>query len=181
MFEPIRIALCSALVVAAIAAVFDWRTAQIPNWLTLPPIAIAPFAYGEAFGFEHALRCIAATLLSALVPYVLFRLSAMGGGDVKLFAALGAINSFDLLAGLEIQLSAFSIGLVLAIGGLARKGSLLRFFWAVATRPFLRTSPGHSAVDSERVHHVSLRMGGAILIATSLFAMPRMMAPWAGF
>ena len=51
MLEPVGIALCSALVVAAIAAVFDWCTAEIPNWLTLPPIVVAPFAYGQAFGF----------------------------------------------------------------------------------------------------------------------------------
>ena len=165
MLEPVGIALCSALVVAAIAAVLDWRTAEIPNWLTLPPIGVAPFAYGQAFGFEHALRCVAATLLSALVPYVLFRRSAMGGGDVKLFAALGAITSFDLLAGLEIQLSAFGIGLVLALMVLAWN----KFF------------PRDSSAEREGARHTSLRMGGAILIATGIFAMPHLTLAWSGF
>ena len=181
VFEPIRIALCTALVVSAIAAVFDWCTAEIPNWLTLPPIGVAPLVYGQAFGLEQALRCIAATLLSALVPYVLFRRSAMGGGDVKLFAALGAITGFDLFAGVEIQLGAFGIGLVLALMVLAWKGSLLSFLWAAAARPLGRILPGRWSAEHEGAHHASLRMGGPILIATGIFAIPHLTLAWRGF
>lgn len=180
MPEAICIALCSALLIAAIAALLDWRTGEIPNWLTLPPIAVSPFAYGLALGSEHALRCLAATLLSALVPYVLFRRRAMGGGDVKLFAALGAVTSFDLMAGLEIQLSAFGIGLLLALTALAWKGSLLRFLAAAAARALRMVFPSACRAADASCQQASLRMGGAILIATGIFALPQLTFAWKG-
>ena len=34
-----------ALVIAALGAVTDWRTGNIPNWLTLGALVIAPFAH----------------------------------------------------------------------------------------------------------------------------------------
>lgn len=176
--EPIRFALCVALALAAAAAFFDWRTAEIPNWLTLPPLGLAPFVYGQFFGFEAVFRCLAAMLLSALVPYFLFRRSAMGGGDVKLLAALGAITSFDLLAGLEIQLSAFAVALVVAFATLAWQGRLLRWLWAASVRP-LRTLVPWLGVSGQTVdHRTSVRMGGAILIATGIFVVPRLVLVW---
>ncbi|MGD8825033.1 MAG: A24 family peptidase [Myxococcales bacterium] len=170
MLEPIRIALGSALAIAVVAAILDWRTAHIPNWLTLPTIAVSPFVYGHAFGLEQAVRCIAAILVSAVVPYFLFRRAAMGGGDVKLFAALGGVTGFDPLAGLEIQLVAFGIGLVFALAGLAWKRSLWRFLWKnLASRP---ADSGHSCSSGDPTTPATLRMGGAILMATALFAIP---------
>lgn len=169
MFEPIHIALYAALIMASIAAVCDGLTGQIPNWLTLPGIVFPPLIYGSAFGFEQAARCIAATLVSAFVPYVLFRRAAMGGGDVKLFAALGAIAGFDLLAGLEIQLVAFGIGLFMVLAGMAWKRSPFRW-----PRKNVASSNAHSSrsLDGEPSGHATQRMGGAILLATVVFSFP---------
>ncbi|KPK16452.1 MAG: hypothetical protein AMJ62_05560 [Myxococcales bacterium SG8_38] len=176
--EPIRVALCVALALAAVAAFFDWRTAEIPNWLTLPPLGLAPFVYGQLFGFEAVLRCFAATLLSALVPYFLFRRSAMGGGDVKLLGALGAITSFDLLGGLEIQLGAFAVALALAFATLAWQGRLHRWLWATAVRPLRTLFPWLGSAGEAVDRRISIRMGGAILIATGIFVVPRLVLAW---
>lgn len=178
MFEPVGVALCSAVLVAAIAALCDWRTAEIPNWLTLPPLAISPLVYGHAFGLEHALRTVGATLLSGLVPYFLFRRRAMGGGDVKLLAALGAITSFDLLAGLEIQLGAFGVALGLALAILAWKGVLLRSLWAAGVSSINCVLPRRWKLESKEEPRTAIRMGGAILVATTLFALPRLALVW---
>jgi prepilin peptidase CpaA len=172
--EPIRVALCVAIALAAVAAFFDWRTAEIPNWLTLPPLGLSPFLYGQFFGFEAALRCFAATLLSALVPYFLFRRAAMGGGDVKLLGALGAVTSFDLLAGLEIQLSAFVIALAVAFAALAWEGRLASWLWAAAVRPMRALVPWLGAAARSVDHRTSIRMGGPIFIATSIFVASRL-------
>ena len=49
-----------ALLIAAIAAVTDFRTGEIPNWLTLPPLVAAPLAYGMMDGLWAAVASIAA-------------------------------------------------------------------------------------------------------------------------
>src|SRR5262245_30441442 len=95
----------SALLIAAVAAVTDFRRGEIPNWLTLPPLAVAPAAYGILHGPWGALGAIAAATVAGLVPYLLFRRGAAGGGDVKLFAALGATAGLSI--GIEAELCTF--------------------------------------------------------------------------
>ena len=83
------------LLLVAVATFWDWRTGQIPNWLTLPPLFLVPIAYGVMFGSDQVLMSLTGLFGCGLFPYLLFRRKAMGGGDVKLFAALGAINGFS--------------------------------------------------------------------------------------
>src|SRR5262245_61584473 len=91
--------LAFAVAVAAIAAWFDWRTGHIPNWLTLGPLGgaiVAHFVLAAAsgrssFALEAAGFSVLGALTCALVPVLLFRVGAMGGGDVKLLAAIGAM------------------------------------------------------------------------------------------
>src|SRR5437016_893062 len=88
-----------AAVMTAIAAVIDFRTEQIPNWVTLPPLAVAPIAHaihmGARGGTTEALWAlaysVAGAVICALVPLLMYRANAIGGGDVKIFAALGAL------------------------------------------------------------------------------------------
>jgi len=167
-----------ALGVATVAALCDWQRGEIPNWLTLPAIVIAPFAYGLALGIEHALHSLAAAFLSALVPYILFRRGAMGGGDVKLFGALGAVTGFDLLVGIEIQLAALVVAMFAACGALAWKGVLLRTLGnalAQALRPLLPTRWRWEPCGELSTH---IRMGGAIFVATGFFAAPHLVLAW---
>ena len=90
----------AAVVVALLAAVIDWRTGEIPNWLTLGPLlggVIGHTAYDAAHGASasDAVQSGGAALFGALacavIPLILYRQDAIGGGDVKLLAGLGAI------------------------------------------------------------------------------------------
>lgn len=178
MNTALPVAACAALCVAAIAAFFDFRSGEIPNWLTIPPILFAPVSYGFAFGLEHALHSLAAGFLGGVVPYLLFRRRAMGGGDVKLFAALGAITGFDLLGGMEIQLWAFVFAMVGAAAGLAWNGRLLGTLAsavAVGLGPALprrwRRSPCAEL-------SAPIRMGGSIFLATAAFTWPHLLLAW---
>jgi len=164
--------------VAAAAALCDARRGQIPNWLTLPPIAAAPLVYGLAFGFEYALHSLASALLTGLVPYLLFRRGAMGGGDVKLFGALGAMTGFDLLIGIEIQLAALVVALVAACGALAWKGVLLRTLGNVLAQAFIPLLPARWRQQPCDALSAPVRMGGAIFVATGIFATPYLVAAW---
>ena len=88
-----------AVLVAALSAWIDWRTGHIPNWVTLGPLAVAPvahFAVNALTGHSHeAVQAAGFSILGAgvcaLVPLLLYRAGAIGGGDVKLLAAIGAI------------------------------------------------------------------------------------------
>ena len=80
-----------ALAVCAGAGFTDALSGHIPNWLTLPPLAAAPTVYLVTLGPRAAAFSLLAAIVCALVPYLMFRKGAAGGGDVKLLAAVGAL------------------------------------------------------------------------------------------
>ena len=87
-----------ALVVAVVAAGWDLKTRRIPNRLTFGA-AIAGLAYhvltGGLAGLGQSAGGLAVGLAVFMIP---FALRGMGGGDVKLMAALGAwIGPLDAL------------------------------------------------------------------------------------
>jgi prepilin peptidase CpaA len=61
-----------------------------------------------------------------LVPLLLFRHDAIGGGDVKLFAVLGALAG--MRTGLELQLTSYGIAIAYALCALACRGQIGAFF-----------------------------------------------------
>jgi len=80
----------TALLIGGAACVTDLRSARIPNVLTFGAIAsallfhlLAPLGAGAAF-------VVAGLAAGFLVFFPFFALGAMGAGDVKLMAALGA-------------------------------------------------------------------------------------------
>jgi prepilin peptidase CpaA len=106
-----RTGVLSALLVAA--AIIDWRTRRIPNWLTVGGLVYA-LAYNAMVppplqgGLGWALAG-AAVGLGVLLPLYVIRV--MGAGDVKLMAMAGAF----LGAGATLQALLFT----LVAGGLA--------------------------------------------------------------
>ena len=76
--------------VVAVAAVVDLRTRRIPNWLTLPALALGlawNLAVSGPAGLGMALLGVLVGAGLFLVPYVL---GGMGPGDVKLMGVVGA-------------------------------------------------------------------------------------------
>ena len=155
----------AALLVAAAAAAFDWRRRQIPNWLTLGTLAMAPIAHAlfallaQVRGRDSALGAAEASLLGAalcaVVPVVLWRFHAIGGGDVKLVAAIGAV------AGPAFGIEAIFYSCVFATGfvtvALSWNGTLLRSLGsglAQVVNPFLpkgrRIPVRHELIESFR-------------------------------
>jgi len=165
-----------ALLIAAIAAVTDWRTGEIPNWLTLPPMVVAPVAYGIMQGIWGAVGAIAAIVVSGLVPYLLFRRGAAGGGDVKLFAAIGAIAGMEV--GIEVQLVTFMAAALISLGRLAWHGKL---FKTLANSAFLGLNPilpqkWRREVAPELMTMV--RLGGFAFVGTFVALYLRHPMPW---
>ena len=157
------------VVLAAIAAFTDWRTGEIPNWLTIPPIVVAPLAYLLAYGTPGMIASLIGIGACGLVPYVMFRQDAIGGGDVKLFAGLGALGGLSL--GIEAQLFGLTAGVVFAVFTLARKRkvfAMLANAVRLASNPVLPKAR-RTPVEPAAMH--SLRLGLPILIGTVIAVM----------
>jgi prepilin peptidase CpaA len=109
------------LVLLLAAAVYDVRYRKIPNWLTVGGVIVAvvmntligpPLA-----GLGFTLRGLAVAFTIYMVLYVL---RAMGAGDVKLMAAVGAMVGWQRWLGIFF-LSAIIGGVMAMILILARK------------------------------------------------------------
>jgi prepilin peptidase CpaA len=178
MAEPYQhVVFFVAIAVAAIGAVFDWRKGEIPSWLTLPVMAIAPFIHIARYklaresmetSFYEGAYSLGGAALCAVVPLLLFRQSAIGGGDLKLFVALGAI--LQPILGVEAQMYGFFAGAILAPAKLAYEGKLLTTIknsFAIGANFFLPKARQQS-IDSAALSW--FRLGPAIFLGVVLTA-----------
>lgn len=164
-----------AVAVALAAAFFDWRKGEIPNWLTLPALVIGPVMHfvislklGTNAAASEAGISIAGALICALVPMLLYRQNAIGGGDVKLFAAIGALC--QPLIGIEAEMYGFLAAAIVAPVRLAYEGKLFRTMrnaLYVAMNPML---PKEKRQEIEPEAMSWFRLGPAIFIGMVLTA-----------
>jgi prepilin peptidase CpaA len=170
--------LIAAVIVAAVAAWFDSRSGEMPDAVTLVPLAAAPVAHGivaavgSGGGLDAAVQAAGFSVLGAavtvLVPAALFRAGAIGGGDVKLFAALGAL--LNTLLGVEAEFYACLAASLISLGVMAYHGKLLRVLantFALAFNPLL---PKEKRRDVPQEQLTWARFGPAIFIGTALTA-----------
>ena len=75
------------------AAWFDFTTNRIPNWLTVSGLAVA-LLLRALVGFSSLALGLEGLGLALAVSLALYALRAIGGGDVKLLAAVGAFFGF---------------------------------------------------------------------------------------
>lgn len=124
-----------ALGLTALSAVRDVQHGLIPNRLLLAAAVLGLVlhaGFGAAAGgvsgvLSAILHGFLGSVACALLPLLLYALGGLGGGDVKLFAALGLLTG--PLLGLEVQLYAFALGGVYAGARLAYEGLLLSSVW----------------------------------------------------
>ena len=104
------------IVLLVIAAVADWRTYRIPNWLTMGGalLGLALSGFAPEIGVLNALGGIGLGLV-LLLP--LWALRVLGAGDVKLMAMVGAFVGVPQILGALV----FS----LIAGGVAAAGFAL--------------------------------------------------------
>jgi prepilin peptidase CpaA len=107
--------ICALVVLVAVAS--DITTRRIPNLVTFGGLVVGLAVHG-ATGFVDSgvlggLRGAGYALLGAvacgLVPFLAWKKGEMGGGDVKLFAAIGALVGPVLGFDVEARTFAFSL------------------------------------------------------------------------
>ena len=167
--DPIQVAL-AALV--AIAAVYDLRWRRIPNWLVLSGLLLGFGLQGYLFGWPGARQAMLGMLLAGAVYLPLFALRAMGGGDVKLMLAVGALagtRNWFLIFLLTAVLGGFAaIALLLVRGSLTR--TLQNVGYILSELVQLRAP--HASMAELNVEHpqaVTMPHGAVIASGTLLF------------
>jgi prepilin peptidase CpaA len=83
-------ALAIGAAIGLVAAVEDLRRRQVPNWLTAGGAA-AGLAYATRGGWHGFALAAAGVIVGFLILLPFQCCGAMGGGDVKLMAAFGAL------------------------------------------------------------------------------------------
>lgn len=109
-----------------VAAIGDLRTRKIRNWLTFG-LLISGIA--QSFTASHTVtptQSMLGMLVGFSLTFVLFALGALGGGDVKLLAGVGAwIGPMPVLA---VFLAAAVVGMVIVLAQCAVQGRLTTLF-----------------------------------------------------
>lgn len=152
----------------SVAAGVDLRTQRIPNWLCMLLACVGLF---QSF-LPHAQLPPAQSMLGLLTgfawPLLLFLVGAMGAGDVKLFAAVGAWTG-PADVSLIFGLSAIVGAIIVIVWSLAR-GKLIPVlrstFLTACNLVFVNRSAAAAA-------------GGAASGPTSRQALPYAIAIWA--
>jgi prepilin peptidase CpaA len=158
--------------VAVVGAVIDARTGHVPNWLTLGGLAAAPlvnFALASSAEDPRAgLTAVGLSLLGAVIcgfgPLVAFLKGGMGGGDVKLLAAIGAFLGPRL--GLDAEFYGFVLGALYVPAKLAWQGTLfstLSGVLRVLGNPF---RPKAARAEAPEALKMRVRLGPAICAGT---------------
>lgn len=162
-----------AVATTAAAAYTDLRRGEIPNWLTFGAFSagvvasavLAARMTGDPKAVALAvLGAFAGGLACAILPFFMWRSGVMGGGDVKLFIALGALCHAG--AGLDIELTSFVAGSLVAPVQLAFQGKLLLTLKRIGILLANIALPASRRIELPRAEMTWFRFGPAILLAT---------------
>jgi prepilin peptidase CpaA len=123
---PVVVQVWLAIVVIT-AGIYDLRFRRIPNWLALAGLVVGLALNALLFGLPGLQTSGLGLGLAFLIYFPLYLLRAMGAGDVKLMAAIGAIvgpgNWFVLFITTAILGGLFGVILLLF------KGRIAKTFW----------------------------------------------------
>jgi prepilin peptidase CpaA len=129
----------SVLLLLAFAVYFDVRWRRIPNALTATAIIAGIVGNALSFGTTGVLLSIAGFLVGGLLLLAPVALRWWGAGDLKLFAALGAIGgpAFILWAGLY----SFVAGGLMALAVLLLRRQTAPVLAGIAVDLYTRQAP----------------------------------------
>jgi prepilin peptidase CpaA len=172
------------VVLLAVCFYTDAARRRIYNLVTLPAILVG-FVLNLALGGVHGLTMSAIGAAIGFVGlFLLFMLGAMGGGDVKLMAAIGAIKAYPFV--ISSLLYSFLVGGFMGIAVLIWKQKFLRTMFGLFRWGAGKVLPVPAApLNPDKMEKVPF--GIAIVIGTICAEVMRMLgAPdiiqlWQGF
>lgn len=129
--------------VATVAALCDLRWRVIPNWLTLTAIPAGVVLHVLRSGPDGVATALGGAMLGLCLLFPFYLARAIGAGDVKLLAAIGALVGVQTL--MSVAIYGALAGGIMSIVLLVQRGWLLRCLGEIATRPFALTRSGAKA------------------------------------
>jgi prepilin peptidase CpaA len=163
--ELLRLGILVAVLI--IATYTDLSRRKIYNWATFPAIGLGiGFAFGEvifAETWQLALPCLVGISLSLILFGIPYWLNCVGGGDLKLMIAVGALQGapFGYLFILHIFYNVALVGAIMAVLLLIWRGQFLQ-----GLRGSLRLITHPKISEAEISEDNSLPYGVAIAIGT---------------
>jgi len=159
-----------------VAAAADLKTGHIPNWLTFGAwgtagalhVARGAMVTGWSGAATGALTALAGSLVCLVLPAFLHRASGMGGGDVKLLAAVGAL--LGPVLGMQVQLFSFIAALLYVPAKLAYAGTLFQTVKrtaALVAYPFVAKE---RRIELKEATRISIRFAPAVFVAVAATA-----------
>lgn len=162
---PIMIILLTALLIIASYTDFQWS--RIPNWLTFPAMGLGMVLHAWIGGLGDALFGLAGLGVGMglfLLPYAC---KAIGAGDVKLMAAVGAIVGPS--SALSIAILSVLAGGIYALGAMTYQWGPAGTSKKLAYSAYGAFVTGGLAWSGDIQLPFKLRYGLAIAVGTLLF------------
>jgi prepilin peptidase CpaA len=162
------------LIACCVGAYTDLKHHLIPDWLTYPAIGCGLLLRWIFFGLGGAFDAgLASALFGGLACFLLFGLfmiwgKGMGGGDVKLMTAVGALSGF--LGSLTALMCIALAGAVLALGLLVFKRRVLATAQGLWRRVFTTRKEGEDRITLPYGLPIALGVTWALLIKHGLLA-----------
>jgi len=170
LISPVVMKLLLLVPLAVAVIYYDVRFRRIPNVLVLTAL-VAGLAINISFrGAPGALSSLAGLAVAFVPMFLMHVFGAMGAGDVKLFAAVGAVVGISLVP--------LTFVVVVMLGGLLAVYSMVRSHSVLATmhgvlRIFVGVLPGWEmprfSVPPDRKHTipygVAITLGSVIAVA----------------
>lgn len=151
------------LVVAVTCAVTDLWKGKIYNAITYPAMAVGVVLSLAQHGVSGIWFALGGFAVGFFPAFVLFALGGMGGGDVKLLGAIGAIAG--AIAATETLILAFLVGGLFALGKLAWHGRLFASLWRTVRNIVGAFWPGLRPAAAPDETRLEVRFGVAICVA----------------
>ncbi len=174
MLDNVTLVSLAAFILAIAAGVTDLRSRRIPNRLVLAGLVLGLTLNTRAYGVAGLGSSLAGGGLGLALFLPFFLLGGMGGGDVKLLAALGSlVGPTDIL---KVALAAALAGGLLALAAAWWSGRLLATLNGVAGLLWFWLTTGvRPSPELSLANRTSLRIPYAIPIAagTILVALGR--------
>jgi prepilin peptidase CpaA len=159
--------LIGAVLVAFLGGISDVRTARIPNWLTYSGVLLALLLRFAMLGLAGLRSGAVGMLVAGIVFCFLFAIGAMGGGDVKLVASVGAWAGNDQV--IPVLLAAALAGGLLAVIYIFFGQGFRQTFWNVSDLIRFRLTSGlspHPLLNVNREGTLRVPFGVAVAMGT---------------
>lgn len=117
----------TAFGISLVGGMHDLLTRRIPNWLTLPAIALGLAAQAWILGWAGLLSGVLGILLGIALYFPIYATGFMGAGDVKLQMAVGAWLGWWLA--LYVAGASILLGGIYALGEVIYRGRLRAVAW----------------------------------------------------